>query len=113
MARRRGEGALVGGRAGEGWAREMELTSGPWLPARGVCARGRGEALTGGARVSAEGSGARTGPPGPGREGGGERGRARAGLEIGPAEGGKEFFFFFFFFKFQSLSSPFSIFVSF
>jgi hypothetical protein len=41
--------------------------------------------------------------------GGGERGRARAGLEIGPAEGGKEFFFF----KFQSLSSPFSIFVSF
>jgi hypothetical protein len=42
MARRRGEGALGGGRAGQGWAREMELTSGPWLPARGVCARGRG-----------------------------------------------------------------------
>jgi hypothetical protein len=29
MARRRGEGALGGGRAGEGWARRMELTSGP------------------------------------------------------------------------------------
>jgi hypothetical protein len=33
MARRRGEGALGGGCAGEGWARGMELTSGPWLPA--------------------------------------------------------------------------------
>jgi hypothetical protein len=31
---------------------------------------GGGEALTGGARVSAEGSGTRIGPPGPGREGG-------------------------------------------
>jgi hypothetical protein len=41
VARRRGEGALGGGRAGEGWAREMELTSGPWLPARGSCERGR------------------------------------------------------------------------
>jgi hypothetical protein len=41
MARRQGEGALGGDRAGEGWAREKELTSGPWLPARGVCARER------------------------------------------------------------------------
>ena len=41
MARRRGEGVLGGDRAGEGWAREMELTSGSWLPARGVCERGR------------------------------------------------------------------------
>jgi hypothetical protein len=41
MARRRGEGALGGDRAGEGWAREKELTGGPWLPVRGVCARER------------------------------------------------------------------------
>jgi hypothetical protein len=34
-ARRRGEGALGGGCAGEGWARGVKLTSGPWLPARG------------------------------------------------------------------------------
>ena len=61
---------------------------------RSLCEREGGEALTGGARVSAEGSGARIGPPGPGREGGG-CGRARAGLEIGPAEGGGEFSFFF------------------
>jgi hypothetical protein len=57
---------------------------------------GGGEALTGGARVSAGGSGARFGPPGPGREGG--CGRARAGLGIGPAEGGREFFLFLFLF---------------
>jgi hypothetical protein len=37
---------------------------------RSLCEREGGEALTGGARVSAEGSGARIGPPGPGREGG-------------------------------------------
>jgi hypothetical protein len=59
---------------------------------------GGGEALTGGARVSAGGSGARIGPPGPGREGGGECGRARAGLEIGPAEGGEIVFLFLFLF---------------
>jgi hypothetical protein len=42
MARRRGEGVLGGGCAGEGWARGMELTSGPWLPARGSGVRERG-----------------------------------------------------------------------
>jgi hypothetical protein len=41
MARRRGKGALGGDRAGEGWAREKELTGGPWLPVRGVCVRER------------------------------------------------------------------------
>jgi hypothetical protein len=57
---------------------------------------GGGEALTGRARVSAGGSGARIGPPRPGREGG--CGRARAGLEIGPAEGGERVFLFLFLF---------------
>jgi hypothetical protein len=42
MARRRGEGGLGGGCAGEGWARGTKLISGPWLPARGSGARGRG-----------------------------------------------------------------------
>ena len=94
MARRRGEGALGGGCADEGWARGKKLTSGPWLPARGSGARGRGEALTGGARVSAGGSRARVGPPGPGREEG-KCGRARVGPEFGPAEGGGSFSFSF------------------
>jgi hypothetical protein len=57
---------------------------------------GGGEALTGRARVSVGGSGARIGPPGLGREGG--CGRARAGLEIGPAEGGERVFLFLFLF---------------
>jgi hypothetical protein len=42
MARRRGKGALGGGCAGEGWARGMKLTSGPWLLTRGNDVRGRG-----------------------------------------------------------------------
>jgi hypothetical protein len=42
MARQRGEGALGGDRAGEGWASGTKLTGGSWLPARGVCERGRG-----------------------------------------------------------------------
>ena len=50
------------------------------------------EALTGGARVSAGGSRARVGPPGPGREEG-KRGRARVGPEFGPAKGGGNFSF--------------------
>jgi hypothetical protein len=54
------------------------------------------EALTSGARVSAGGSRARVGLPGPGREEG-KRGRARVGPEFGPAEGGEGEFFFFFF----------------
>jgi hypothetical protein len=41
MVRRRGEGALGGDRADEGWAREKELTGGVGLPVRGVCARER------------------------------------------------------------------------
>jgi hypothetical protein len=98
MASRRGEGALGGDRAGEGWAREKELTGGVGLPVRGVCAREResGEALTGGARWSVGGSGARFGPPGPEERGG--CGRARARLEFGPAEGGERDFLFLFLF---------------
>ena len=42
MARRRGEGALSSDRAGEGWAREKELTGGVGLPVREVRARERG-----------------------------------------------------------------------
>jgi hypothetical protein len=53
------------------------------------------EALTGGARVSAGGSRARVGSPGPGSEEG-KRGHAWVGPEFVPAEGGGEFFFFFF-----------------
>ena len=41
MARRRGEGALGGDRAGEGWAREKELTGGVGLLVREVRARER------------------------------------------------------------------------
>jgi hypothetical protein len=41
MARRRGEGALGGDRAGEGWAREKELTGGARRSVGGVCARER------------------------------------------------------------------------
>jgi hypothetical protein len=52
------------------------------------------EALTGGARVSAGGSRARVGPPGPGREEG-KCGRARVGPEFIPAEGGGSFSFSF------------------
>jgi len=90
MARRRGEGALGGDRAGEGWAREKELTGGVGLPVREVRARESGEELTGGARWSVDGRGARFGPPGP--EERGESGRARAGLGFGPAEGGERVF---------------------
>jgi hypothetical protein len=35
-------GGLDGGCAGEGWAKGTKLTGGPWLPARGSGARGRG-----------------------------------------------------------------------
>ena len=55
------------------------------------------EALTGGARVSAGGSRARVGPPGPGREGGNEGARGLGWKSAQPMEG-EEFFFFFFFF---------------
>jgi hypothetical protein len=54
------------------------------------------EALTSGARVSAGGSRARVGPPGPGSEEG-KHGRARVGPEFGPAEGGGVFLFLFLF----------------
>jgi hypothetical protein len=63
---------------------------------RSLREREGGEALTGGARVSVGGSGARIGPPGPEERGGG--GRARAGLEFGPAEGGERDFLFLFLF---------------
>jgi hypothetical protein len=48
---------------------------------------GGGEAPTGGARVSAEGSGARTGPPGPGREGGNAGAREVGWKSAQPREG--------------------------
>jgi hypothetical protein len=63
---------------------------------RSLREREGGEALTGRARVSVGGSGARIGPPGPEERGGG--GRARAGLEFGPAEGGERDFLFLFLF---------------
>jgi hypothetical protein len=89
--------AVLGGdRAGEGWAREKELTGGVGLPVREVRARERGGALTGGVGLSAGGSGARFGPPGPEREG-----REAGARELGrksaqPREGrGISFFFSF------------------
>ena len=54
---------------------------------------GGGEALTGGARVSAGGSGARIGPPGPGREG--DAGARELGWKSAQPREGREFFFFF------------------
>jgi hypothetical protein len=57
---------------------------------RGPRERESGEALTGGARKSGGGSGARFGPPGP--EERGEKRHARAGLGFGPAEGGERGF---------------------
>jgi hypothetical protein len=61
------------------------------------CEREGDEALTGGARVSAGGSRAWVGPPGPGREEG-KCGRARVGPKFGPAEGGEGVFLFLFLF---------------
>jgi hypothetical protein len=106
-------GALGGDRAGEGWAREKELTGGVGLPVREVRAREReGEALTGGARRSVGGSGTRIGPPGPEERGG--SGRARAGMKFGPAEGGEmDFLFLFLFYFFFFFFSTFVSFVSF
>ena len=63
---------------------------------RGLRERESGEALTGGARRSVGGGGARIGPPGPEERGG--CGHARAGLEFGPAEGGERDFLFLFLF---------------
>jgi hypothetical protein len=61
---------------------------------RSLREREGGEALTGGARVSTGGSGARIGPPGPGRKGG-KRARASwAGNR--PSRGRGESFSFFF-----------------
>jgi hypothetical protein len=54
---------------------------------------GGSEALTGGARVSAEGSGARIGPPGPGR--GGDAGARELGWKLAQPREGREFSFFF------------------
>jgi hypothetical protein len=80
---------------------------GPAVSGRGLREGESGEALTGGARRSVGGSGARVGPPGPEERGG--CGRARAGLEFGPAEGGERVFPF----PFLILILFFSIFVSF
>jgi hypothetical protein len=80
---------------------------------RGLRERESGEALTGGARRSVGGSGARFGPPGLEERGGG-CGRARAGLKFGPAEGGeRDFLFLFLFFFFFFFFSTFVSFVSF
>jgi hypothetical protein len=70
------------GEGADGWGRAASE--------RGPRERESGEALTGGARWSVGGSGARFGPPGP--EERGESGRARAGLGFGPAEGGERVF---------------------
>jgi hypothetical protein len=67
---------------------------GPGCQREEAAREGGGEALTGGARVSAGGSHARVGPPGTGREEG-KCGRARVGPEFGPAEGGGSFPFSF------------------
>jgi hypothetical protein len=105
-------GALGGDRAGEGWAREKELTGGVGLPVREVRARESGEALTGGARWSVGGSGARFGPPGP-KERGGAGARELGWDSAKPREGRGFFlflfyFFFFFFSTFVSFCSFFS-----
>jgi hypothetical protein len=98
MARRQGEGALGGDRAGEGWAREKELTSGARRSVSGVCAREResGEALTGGARRSVGRSGARVGPPGP--EERGVAGARELGWNSAQPREGRGFFLFLFLF---------------
>jgi hypothetical protein len=70
---------------------------GPGCQREEAAREGVGEALTGEARVSAGGSHARVGPPGPGREG--EEVRARVGWAgIRPSRGRGEVFSFFFFF---------------
>jgi hypothetical protein len=70
---------------------------GPGCQRKEAAREGGGEALTGGARVSAEGSRARVGPPGPGREGGNAGARGLGWKSAQPREGEKFFFFFFFF----------------
>jgi hypothetical protein len=77
------------GEGADGWGRAASE--------RGLRERESGEALTGGARWSVGGSGARFGPLGPEERGGG-CGHARAGLEFGPAEGGERDFLFLFLF---------------
>ena len=92
------------GEGADGWGRAASE--------RGPRERESGEALTGGARRSVGGSGARFGPPGPEERGG--CGRARAGLKFGPAEGGeRDFLFLFLFYFFFFFFSTFVSFVSF
>jgi hypothetical protein len=95
MARRRGEGWLGGGCAGEGWARGTKLTGGTWLPARGSGARGRGRAADGrGPDVSERERRAELGRLGRG-ERWGARARGVGWAGFGPAGGGGEFSFSF------------------
>jgi hypothetical protein len=101
MARRRGEGGLGGGCAGEGWARKTKLTGGPWLPARGSGARGRGmRRCRGGPGCQRAGAARGAGPPGPGREEGsaGARARGAGWAGFGPVEGGERVSLFLFLF---------------
>ena len=70
------------GEGADGWGRAASE--------RGSREGESGEGLTGGAQWSGGGRGARVGPPGPEERGG--CGRARAGLEFGPAEGGERVF---------------------
>jgi hypothetical protein len=70
------------GEGADGWGRAASE--------RGPRGRESGEALTGGARRSVGGSDAQFGPPGPEERRG--CGRARAGLNFGPAEGRGEGF---------------------
>jgi hypothetical protein len=97
MARRRGEGGLGGGCAGEGWARGTKLTGGPWLPARGSGARGRGRGADGrGPDVSERERCAELGRLGRG-ERRGARAREAGWAGFGPAGGGGSFLFLFLF----------------
>ena len=86
-------GALGGDFAGEGWAREKELTGGVGLPVREVRERESGEELTGGARWSVDGRGARFGPPGP--EERGVAGARELGWNLAQPREGRGISFFF------------------
>jgi hypothetical protein len=96
MARRRGEGGLGGGCAGEGWARKTKLTGGPWLPARGSGARGRGtRRWRAGPGCQREGAARGAGPPRPGREEGSAGVRGLVAPDSAQPREGKVFLFLF------------------
>jgi hypothetical protein len=84
------------------------LTGGPGLPEGERRERERVESLTGGAGLSEVARAREAGPPGPGRRGGGKRGRGAGWARISPAEGGGfSFFSFSIFYSFFSFSTIF------